>query len=85
MNLIVMFNFLVGGVWVLTGYSVYTWLCMARSQARGWENSVCLSHRVPTKNNPDILMNVGKLTFLLFVISIIMTIILIAIHATYGK
>lgn len=84
MSLLVMGQWLVGGIWLLTGFSVYTWLMMARNQARGWENSVCLSHRVQVNHNPGILKSVGMLCFILTAISLLSLIVLIGVNSTYA-
>lgn len=84
MSLLVIGKCIVSGIWLLTGFSVYTWLMMARNQARGWENSVCLSHRVPVKHNPDILSSVGWLCFILTAVSFVSLIVLIGVSKNYA-
>lgn len=85
MSLLVIGKLLVCGIWLLTGFSVYTWLMMARNQARGWENSVCLSHRVPVGHNPTILASVGWLCVVLTVVSLISLIVLIGVSRAYAS
>ncbi|ARV77038.1 hypothetical protein PHABIO_407 [Pseudomonas phage Phabio] len=84
MTMVLFMNWLVAGLWLITGYSFYVFLTMSRSQARGWENSVCLSHRVSVGKDPEILGNVQRLTVYLCIASVVMTFILSMVHLATG-